>query len=246
MERAAILDAVTVRYRVAFEPRVSLKESIVRRHKRRVGEHLALDAVSLSIAGGETVGIIGGNGAGKTTLLNVLARVLHPSAGRLRIVGTVVPMIDLVSGFHFDLTGRENVYMRGAYLGVPRRRIRERIDEVEAFADIGAFFDAPLRTYSAGMIVRLAFAAITSFDADIFLIDEALAVGDADFQRKCAARIEQLHAGGRTFVVVSHDLTRLAAMCDRVLWLDHGRVRSLGDPETVIGQYMHASSHVSA
>ena len=239
---AVVLEGVTVRYRVAFEPRLSLKESFVRRKRRRAGEHVALDDISLTIARGETFGIIGSNGAGKTTMLSVLGRVLHPSAGRLRIYGSVVPLIDLVAGFHFELTGRENAFLRGAFLGVPRRVMRERVDEIEAFADLGPFFDAPLRTYSAGMILRLAFAAVTSIDADIFLVDEALGVGDADFQVKCALRIEELRARGRTFVIVSHDLTRLMAMSNRILWLDRGRARALGPPDSVVGQYAAAHS----
>src|SRR5216684_7895352 len=236
------LDSVTVRYKVALDAQVTLKESIVRRRRRRFVEHVALDEVTLAVARGEMLGVIGRNGAGKTTLLNVMARVLQPTSGRLRLRGCVSSIIDLLSGFHPELTGRENAYLRGAFLGVSRARMHERIGPIAAFADIGRFFDAPLRTYSAGMIARLAFAVATSVDADILLIDEALGVGDAEFQSRCAARIDEFRARGVTFVVVSHDMQRLGAMSDRMLWLDAGSTRAIGAPQEVVAQYA-ASQH---
>jgi lipopolysaccharide transport system ATP-binding protein len=234
------LDGVTVRYKVALDAHVTLKESIVRGRRRRFVEHVALDDVTLAIGRGEMLGVIGRNGAGKTTLLNVLARVLQPTSGRLRLRGSVSSIIDLFSGFHPELTGRENAYLRGAFLAVSRARMHERMDSIAAFADIGRFFDAPLRTYSAGMVVRLAFAVTASVDADILLIDEALGVGDAEFQAKCAARMAEHRARGVTFVVVSHDVARLQASCDRIVWLDQGRIRALGDPHDVVAQYAAA------
>jgi len=234
------LDRVSVRYRIALDARITLKESIVRGRRRKFVEHVALDDVTLAVNRGEMLGVIGRNGAGKTTLLNVMARVLQPLSGRLRIRGSVSSIIDLLSGFHPELTGRENAYLRGAFLGVSRAKMGERIDSIAAFADIGQFFDAPLRTYSAGMIVRLAFAVTASVDADILLIDEALGVGDAEFQTKCAARMAEHRARGVTFIVVSHDVARLQASCDRILWLDQGRIRALGDPHDVVAQYAAA------
>jgi ABC-type polysaccharide/polyol phosphate transport system ATPase subunit len=234
------LDRVSVRYRIALDARITLKESIVRGRRRKFVEHVALDDVTLAVNRGEMLGVIGRNGAGKTTLLNVMARVLQPLSGRLRIRGSVSSIIDLLSGFHPELTGRENAYLRGAFLGVSRAKMQERIDSIAAFADIGQFFDAPLRTYSAGMIVRLAFAVTASVDADILLIDEALGVGDAEFQTKCAARMAEHRARGVTFIVVSHDVARLQATCDRIVWLDQGRIRALGDPHDVVAQYAAA------
>lgn len=234
------IDSLSVRFRLRADPHMSLKEAIVRRGRRPVTEHLAVDGVTLSVSRGESVGIIGRNGAGKTTLLNVMARVLQPTAGRLRIRGAVAPVIDLFAGFHPDLTGRENAYLRAAFLGVRRAVMRDRIDSVEAFAAIGHFFDAPLRTYSAGMIARLAFSVATSVDADILLIDEALGVGDAEFQTRCKARVDEFRARGVTFVVVSHDVQRLAAMADRMLWLDRGRAMAIGNPQDVVAQYAAA------
>ena len=232
------LDGVTVRYRVALDSPATLKETIVRRMPRRYVEHVAVDGVTLAVPKGEMLGIIGRNGAGKTTLLNVMARVIHPTAGRLRIRGRVAVLIDLLGGFHPELTGRENALLRGAFLGVGRAAMRERLDSIAGFADIGSFFDAPLRTYSAGMIVRLAFAVATSADADILLIDEALGVGDTGFQRKCAERMTEFRARGITFVVVSHDVHRLAESCDRVVWLEAGRIRAIGAPNEVVAQYL--------
>jgi lipopolysaccharide transport system ATP-binding protein len=235
------LDGVSVRFRVSLEPPMSLKEAIVRMRRRHFVEHLGLDDLSLSIRRGEIFGIIGRNGAGKTTLLNVMARILHPTAGRLRIRGSVSPLIDLLGGFHPELTGRENTYLRGAFLGLGRPEMAARVEAIESFAGIGRFFDAPLRTYSAGMIVRLAFAVATTVDADILLIDEALGVGDAEFQQRCVARMDEFRARGVTFVIVSHDVQRLAGMCDRIAWLDAGRVRALGAPREVVAQYAAAS-----
>jgi ABC-type polysaccharide/polyol phosphate transport system ATPase subunit len=234
---AVLLDLVSVRYRLALEAPLTIKETLLRRRRRRTVEHLALDAVTLRVRRAETLGIIGRNGAGKTTLLNVMARIIPPSEGRLRIRGAVSPLIDLSGGFHPELTGRENVYLRGALLGVRRRDMQPRIDGIAEFAAIGQFFDAPLRTYSTGMLVRLAFAVATSVDAAILLVDEALAVGDAEFQQKCAARMQSLRAQGVTFVVVSHDVASLGRTCDRLLWLDGGRPRALGMPDDVVAQY---------
>ena len=231
------LDDVSVRYRVPLDRHVTLKEAIVRGRRRRFMDHLALDDVTLNVAAGETLGIVGRNGAGKTTMLNVMARIIQPTEGRLRIRGTVSPVIDLFAGFHPDLTGGENAMLRGAFLGMSRAEMRARVGSIAEFAELGAFFDAPLRTYSAGMILRLAFAVATSIDAGILLIDEALGVGDAAFQRKCAARMAEHRARGVTFVVVSHDVARLRGTCDRMLWLDAGRIRAIGDPPSVIAQY---------
>jgi len=234
------LDGVSVRYRVTLDSGVSLKEYFVRRQRRRVLEHEALRNVDLEVRRGETLGVIGRNGAGKTTLLKLLARVLNPSAGRIRIHGTVAPLIDLFGAFHPELTGRENAFLNGALLGVTHRQMRERIDTVAEFAGIGEFFDAPLRTYSAGMLLRLAFSVATSVDADILLVDEALGVGDAAFQQKCAARMEAFRERGVTFVVVSHDVLRLADMCDRIVWLEAGSIVDIGAGREFVDRYLAA------
>jgi len=235
------LDAAGVRYRVVIDAGLTLKERIVR-GRRRVAEHEALRGVDLEIRRGETVGVIGGNGAGKTTLLRLIARVLHPSRGRIRVRGTVAPMIELFGMLHYELTGRENAYLTGALLGLRRREMDERIDGIAEFAGIGEFFDAPLRTYSAGMMVRLGFATATSVDADILLVDEALSVGDAAFQRRSAARLEGIRRTGVTSVLVSHDVRHLAEICDRIVWLDAGRVVDVGPGGEVVRRYLLASA----
>jgi ABC-type polysaccharide/polyol phosphate transport system ATPase subunit len=232
---AVRLDAVTVRFRVTG--RLSLKETLIHRRLPRGREHLALDRIDFEARQGEAVGIIGANGAGKSTLLRVIAGILQPTSGRVRIRGRIAPLLDLISAFHADLTGRENIALQMAILGARRDEVRARLDEIAAFADLGEFLDAPLRTYSAGMTVRLGFATISSADAEVMVIDEALGAGDQAFQEKCAARIAAMREGGRTFVVVSHDLSRLRTLCDRLVWLDHGRVRDEGDPATIIQRY---------
>jgi lipopolysaccharide transport system ATP-binding protein len=239
-ETAVVLDAVRVVYRLPLEPGLSLKESFVRGRKRRFVEHVALDGVDLAVRRGEALGIIGSNGAGKTTLLKVVARVLHPTSGRVRVTGRVSPLLDLLGAFHPELTGRENVFLAGTLLGLSAREATARIPAVETFAGIGPFIDAPLRTCSSGMMLRLAFAVATTVDADVLAIDEALAVGDAAFQEKCAARMREFRERGVTFLVVSHDVLRLRDMCDRVLWLEGGRVRALGPPGEVVAGYLEA------
>jgi ABC-type polysaccharide/polyol phosphate transport system ATPase subunit len=237
-EAAVRLDAVGVRYRVALGAAGGLKEAIVGGRRRRLVEHEALHAVTLTIRRGETFGLIGGNGAGKTTLLRLIARVLHPSEGRIRIRGHVAPLIDLFGMLHHELNGRENAYLAGALLGLGRREMRAKIDGIEAFAGIGAFFDAPLRAYSAGMMVRLSFATATSIDADILLIDEALAVGDAAFQRASRDRLAAFRRAGVTSVIASHDVRHLAGLCDRMLWLDRGRIAAIGASHHVAERYL--------
>jgi ABC-type polysaccharide/polyol phosphate transport system ATPase subunit len=243
-ESAALvrLDNVGACYRIAVDRGLSLKEVIVRGRRRRIAEHHALRGIDLEIRRGETIGIIGGNGAGKTTLLRLIARVLYPTAGRIRVRGTVAPLIDLFGMLHHELTGRENAYLTGALLGVRRRDMQRKIDAIADFAGIGEFFDAPLRTYSTGMMVRLAFATTTSVDADILLIDEALAVGDAAFQRKSGARIEEFRRAGVTGVVVSHDVRHLAGICDRILWLEGGRIVEVGQGRQVVERYLASSA----
>jgi len=232
------LDGVSVVYRVPLDPGLSLKEAVVRRRTRRFVEHLALDGLDLAVARGESLGIIGANGAGKTTLLRVVARVLAPTSGRLRVTGRVAPLIDLLGAFHPELTGRENAYVAGTLLGLGGRESAARLPEIAAFADIGAFVDAPLRTYSSGMILRLAFSVATSVDADVLVIDEALGVGDAAFQRKCEARLGEFRTRGATFLLVSHDVLRLRGLCERILWLERGRPRALGPAADVVDRYL--------
>ena len=200
-------------------------------------EFQALKEVSLQVRRGETLGIIGRNGAGKSTLLQLLAGTLTATAGWVDIRGRVAALLELGTGFDPEFTGRENVVMSGLLLGLHRAQIEARFDEIAAFADIGAFIDQPVRTYSSGMYVRLAFAVATALEPDVLIIDEALSVGDLAFRNKCMARIKRLSDAGTTILFVSHDLSTIQIICDRVMWLDEGRVREIGDPIQVCRDY---------
>ena len=228
-----------MRYRVARERIFSLKEYTIRRLQKRVvyDDFVALENVDLEVAAGERVGLIGRNGAGKSTLFRVISRVLPPTAGRVYVAGRIAPILELGLGFHGELTGRENVMLQGALLGFSRAQTRKRLERIVDWAELQEFIDAPMRTFSTGMAARLAFAVATDVDPDILLVDEALAVGDEKFQRKCHDRMAALTARGKTFMLVSHSLAHIRNNCNRVLWLHHGRVVRDGDAEEVTRAY---------
>jgi ABC-type polysaccharide/polyol phosphate transport system ATPase subunit len=234
-----VAEGVSVRYRVPQERIGSFKEFAIRRIQGRLGyrEFWALRDVDLRVASGEILGIIGRNGAGKTTLLKVVARVLRPTTGRVRVTGRLAPMLDLGAGFHPELSGRENVFLNGALLGHGEDDIRRHFDEILDFAELGDFIETPLRTYSSGMVARLGFAVATTWRPDILILDEVLAVGDEAFQQKCRARLEGFRASGSTVLFVSHSGTAIRAMCRQALWLDHGRVQAIGPAEEVTERY---------
>lgn len=200
----------------------------------------ALDGVSFSVGAGEAFGVIGGNGSGKSTLLKVVAGILRPTSGRVETRGRVAALIELGAGFHPEISGRENVYVNGAVLGLSRREVDRRFDEIVEFSGLGDFIDEPVKNYSSGMYVRLGFAVAVHTDPDVLLVDEVLAVGDEAFAHRCIRRIEELLAAGRTLLFVSHTLTLVEELCDRVLWLDRGRARLLGSPRRVVDAYRQA------
>lgn len=200
----------------------------------------AVDDVSFTVEAGRTMGIIGSNGAGKSTLLRLIGGVGLPDKGRVRLQGRLGALLDLGAGFHPDLTGRENVSISGVISGLSYREVRERFDSIVAFAELDDFIDNPLRTYSSGMQMRLAFAVASHIDAEILLIDEVLAVGDASFQKKCSERLARFKASGCTTLVVSHSLQTIRELCDEALWLRDGRLVARGSPDTVIDQYSAA------
>lgn len=200
----------------------------------------ALEDVSLSVPSGSSLGIVGHNGAGKTTMLKVIAGVTAPASGEVRVRGRVGALIDVVTGLHPDLTGRENVYLLGAMFGLNRRAMRQRLDRVIEFAEIDDMIDTPLKRCSAGMITRVGFGAIAAMDADALLIDEVLSVGDAKFQRKCAEWLQQYRSAGGTLLFVSHNLGLVRSMTDRAIWLDHGKVVSEGDTPSILLEYGRA------
>jgi len=236
------LEGVAVCYRVPTERVVSFKEYVIRRLTGRIRYQpvWALWDVSLEVASGEVVGIIGPNGAGKSTLLKVIARVLRPTRGRVRVWGRVAPLIALGAGFHPELTGRENIYLNAAVLGHSRQDTDARLASIVEFAELGDFIDAPLRTYSTGMIARLGFAVATAWEPDILIVDEVLAVGDEAFQQRCRERIDTFRRRGVTVLLVSHNMNQVQSMCTRAVWLHQGRVRAVGPPAEVVRAY-HAS-----
>jgi ABC-type polysaccharide/polyol phosphate transport system ATPase subunit len=197
----------------------------------------ALRGVSLRVNAGESLGILGPNGAGKSTLLSIISGLCYPDAGTVTVNGTVAALLELGSGFHYDLTGRENVALNASLLGLTRKQLRERFDNIVAFAELEDFIDEPLRTYSSGMVMRLAFSVAVNTNPDILIIDEVLAVGDQRFQDKCIKRIYELKAAGRTLICVSHSSRLIEALCDTALWLDHGSVAAYGDVHDVVKAY---------
>jgi ABC-type polysaccharide/polyol phosphate transport system ATPase subunit len=208
-----------------------------RRLVHRRGFRWALTDINVDIAPGEAVGLVGANGSGKSTLLKLLAGVMYPYAGQIDVSGTVGPLIEIQAGLHPMLTGGENIDLAGAFLRVPRRRIRERFDEIVDFAELGDAIDRPVRFYSSGMRMRLGFAVATLLQPEVLLIDEVLAVGDASFQQRCLEQLQQAHSQGTTLVFVSHDLSAVRAVCQRAVWLDQGRVRGDGPVDRVLGEY---------
>ena len=206
---------------------------------RRAMEPLwALQDLSFSVERGETVGLIGSNGSGKSTCLKLLTRILEPTVGQVTVDGRVSALLELGAGFHPELTGRENVYLQGSVMGLNRREMAARMDDIIAFSELARFVDVPVKVYSSGMYVRLAFATAINVEADVLLVDEVLAVGDQSYQHKCLERIYELKARGVTIVFVSHDLDSVRSVCDRVLWLDRGTLRAQGIAEEVVGHYL--------
>jgi lipopolysaccharide transport system ATP-binding protein len=200
----------------------------------------ALEEVTFAVARGESFGIIGGNGSGKSTLLKLVAGMLRPTTGQVRVDGRVAALIELGAGFHPEISGRENVYINGAVLGLSRREIDRRYQDIVEFSGLAEFMDEPVKNYSSGMYVRLGFAVAIHTDPDVLLVDEVLAVGDEAFAHRCVRRIEEFLASGKTLLLVSHSLDLVSELCDRILWLDHGRQRLTGEPRRVIDAYRQA------
>ncbi len=233
------IEDLSVRYRVPMERIPSLKEYTIRRLKRNLAfqDFWALKQVSFQVERGECFGIIGPNGAGKSTLLKVIARVLHPTSGRVRVWGRVCPLLELGAGFDAELTGRENIFLNGTILGFTRKDLEARQQRIIDYAGLQEFIDAPLRTYSSGMVARLGFAIVTDEKPDILIIDEILSVGDAEFQEKSGKRMSQFLHSGTTILLVSHSLKEIQKFCRRAIWLQQGRLKAEGPSERVIRQY---------
>ena len=203
----------------------------------------ALKDVSFEVKPGEILGIIGRNGAGKSTLLKILSHITEPTAGRAEIYGRVGSLLEVGTGFHPELTGRENIYLNGAILGMRKAEIDRKFEEIVAFAEIEKFLDTPVKRYSSGMYVRLAFAVAAHLETEIILVDEVLAVGDAIFQKKCLGKIGDVTTGGRTVLFVSHNMKAVRSLCDTAVWLDHGKIVDAGDVNEVVSNYLQAGMH---
>lgn len=224
-------------YRIYHQRAHTLKEKVLSR-AHRYEDFWALRGIDLEVEAGTTIGIIGPNGSGKSTLLKTLAKILTPNRGSLTVRGTISPLLELGTGFHPELTGRENVFLAGSLLGQPRREIERRYDGIVDFSGIESFMDIPVKNYSSGMYARLAFAVAISVDPEILIVDEVLSVGDEGFQMKCWERIAELRAEGRTIVLVSHSLPTVRTLCSKAVWLEKGTVREVGKAADVVADYL--------
>ena len=230
---------VTMRFRMNNDKILSLKEFVTTalRGKLQYSTFTALEHVSFEVQKGETIGLIGRNGAGKSTLLKIISGIMKPTEGSVECRGNVVPMLELGSGFDMDLSGRENVYLNGAILGYTKPFLDAKFQEILDFSELGDFINIPIRNYSSGMLARLAFSIAAVVKPEILIVDEILAVGDAQFQEKSKRRMMELMSGGTTVLLVSHDIEQVKELCRRAVWLEHGRVREIGDAKEVCGAY---------
>lgn len=230
---------VSKRFRLERNRPSSIKEALLRLGKRGdVDDFWVLRDISLDIAPGSFFGLIGHNGSGKSTLLRLMAGIHRPTTGEIEAEGRLSALLELGSGFHPDLTGRENVYLNGAMLGFTRRQMSASMDDIIEFSGIGEFIDEPVKIYSSGMYVRLGFAVAVNVDPEILLVDEVIAVGDAEFQQRCMDHMHELRSNGTTIVLVSHNSTLMVDLCDTVAWIDHGRLVEVGDPASVVDAYL--------
>ena len=233
---------VSMKFRMSDEPINSLKEIFTTAvtGKLKFNEFLALDNVSFELEKGKTLGLIGKNGAGKSTMLKLISGIMKPTSGTIITRGNIVPMLELGAGFDLELTGRENIYLNGAILGYSKEYLESKYEEIVDFAEIREFIDMPIRNYSSGMMARLAFSIASVVSPEILIVDEILAVGDVAYQEKSFNRMKELMSGGATVLFVSHDLEKIEEMCDKVMWLDKGKLIMFGDTEEVVKEYKKA------
>lgn len=230
---------ISLKFKMEQNRANSLKEFCVRWLKRdlKSEDFWALTDVSFDVEKGDVIGIIGHNGAGKSTLLKVISGIMKPTKGSIEAHGNIVPMLELGSGFDMELSGKENIYLNGAILGYSEEFLNEKYDEIVAFSELGNFIEAPLRTYSSGMLARLAFSVACIVEPEILIVDEILSVGDADFQEKSRARMMELMTGGTTVFFVSHSLKQIREMCNKVVWLEHGKIQAVGKTGEICDKY---------
>ncbi|MDO8682157.1 MAG: ABC transporter ATP-binding protein [Armatimonadota bacterium] len=243
MTPAVELSGVTKVFRLCHGRPNSLKSLALSFRRLKCEELLALDDVSFSVKPGETVAVIGRNGSGKSTLLRLLGNVFKPTRGKVVVRGRVSSQLELGAGFHPEMTGMENIYLNGTILGLRTKEIRERIDDILAFSELDKFIDAPLKSYSNGMVLRLGFAVAVQVDPDVLLLDEVIAVGDEAFQEKCYLKIEELQKAGKTIIFVSHDLQAVHKAASRAIWLSGGKVMADGAVDQALSAYLASIPH---
>ncbi|MFT5875206.1 MAG: ABC-type polysaccharide/polyol phosphate transport system ATPase subunit [Clostridium sp.] len=232
------VDNIYKSFKIYYDRGSTLKEKILFQNRNRHEVHEVLKGINLSINKGEVVGLIGENGSGKSTLLKLMTKIIYPNKGNIDIKGKVSSLLELGAGFHPDMTGRENIYMNASIFGLTKKEIDERLEEIIGFSELGEFIDNPVRTYSSGMYMRLAFSVAINVDAEILLIDEILAVGDASFQSKCFKKMQKIKNQGTTIVIVSHDLASIEKLCDKAVWIDDGYKKIESRPHDAIAQYL--------
>ena len=218
----------------------TLKEHLLQLRSTKADTFWALKDINLRVETGETLGLIGHNGSGKSTLLKLITKIIYPTSGTITTQGRVSSLLELGAGFHPDFTGRENIYINASIFGLSKKEIDKKLDSIIAFSELEGFIDSPIRTYSSGMYIRLAFAVAVHVEPQILLMDEIMAVGDANFQKKCIAKIKEFKQQGVTIVFVSHKMEDVYEICDRVVWLDHGRIVASGDTREIGQKYLAA------
>ena len=237
-ENAIEVKDIKKSFKVYFDKSNQLKERVLFWNRNRYERRSVLKGISFNVKKGEAIGLIGHNGCGKSTTLKLLTKIMYPDSGTIEMKGRVSALIELGAGFHPDMSGRENIYTNAAIFGLTKKEIDKKVDDIITFSELQDFIDNPVRTYSSGMYMRLAFAIAINVDADILLIDEILAVGDAAFQKKCFDRLKEIKAEGTTIVIVSHSLGQIEEICERSIWIDSGLIRAEGCPENVHAQYL--------
>jgi ABC-type polysaccharide/polyol phosphate transport system ATPase subunit len=236
-DSAVVVDNVSKRFRMFHEHNNSLKSALMRGRRSVHDDYWALNNVSFEVPKGSTFGLIGRNGSGKSTLLKCLAKILTPEAGTITSRGRQAALLEVGSGFHPELSGRENIFLNGSILGMSRKEVLGKFDEIVGFSGVEKFIDQPVKNYSSGMYVRLGFSVAVSVTPDILVVDEVLAVGDATFQKRCRNKFREMRAAGQTVILVSHSMTTVKDMCDTVAWLDAGRLVRTGSAQDVIEAY---------
>ena len=230
---------VSMCFRMDMERITNLKEWFVKwaKRQRRYKDFYALDDVSLTVERGDVVGVIGRNGSGKSTLLKVISGIYKPTSGSVRTAGRVAPMLELGSGFDHELSGRDNIFLNGAIMGYSEEYLQQKYQEIVDFSELGDFINAPLKTYSSGMMMRLAFSVATVIEPEILIVDEILAVGDASFQEKSFLRMMEIIQGGTTVLFVSHNMDQIRKLCTKIAWMEHGKLRAFGEPDVLCDEY---------